>query len=164
MVLEPLFSAGGEWLPKLAPSEHPPARALSSQPCQAGALPGARSCSLQLLLCLIPRPTEQTLVSHLERLDPFHINTSRACEIKLPCMCSEQTKKGCAEQNKGTWPVGWLGIGQGWDCIGHHLFGAFFYHSYWFCFLFWPIKLEKYFTFSQFSLCLAAARLNHNTN
>lgn len=100
-----------EWLSKLAPAApwHPPARAVSSQtwPGQSGSwnpllplVPGC--CSLQLLLCFISSPMKpQTLVSHLERLNCFHINTSRACEIKLSGKCSEQTKQGICWINKG---------------------------------------------------------------
>lgn len=62
--------------------------------CQAAAL-----CSFFFVLC--PASWNQSLVSHLERLNCFHINTSRACEIKLLGNCSEQTKQGWTNQGGG---------------------------------------------------------------
>lgn len=57
--------------------------------CERPLLPPVSGCSSrQLLVGFINRPTKQhTSVSHLESLKRLHKNTSRACEVKLLCVC-----------------------------------------------------------------------------
>lgn len=165
MVLEPLVSAGGEWLSKLAPSAlwHPPARTLSSQtwPGQSGLWNPLLSlvpscCSLQLLLCFMSSLMKPEFGVTLRTFELFPHKHFKSLWNKIAGQLF-WTNKTRLNKSRGRWPNQGLGIGQGvvWGCIGHHLFGVFLFHYYWFSFLFWPIKLENYFS-SLLILCWGA--------
>lgn len=86
--------------------------ARSVWPVNPPLLPAVSGCSSrQLLVGFINRPTKQhTSVSHLESLNRLHKNTSRACEVKLLCVCVlDKKEKDMLNKKRGELASGMAG-------------------------------------------------------